>query len=120
MSCLHALVAIAAALNNADADGRILVDAHAQSIKFVLLNGAAHFVKVTSSLPRQAGDCATSCGPSLGLPSLVREHVLSLHTRRAAVLANGVNACSVSSSNRGASAGRVHIPHAPPSLARRA
>ena len=46
MSCLHALVAIAAALNNADADGRILVDAHAQSIRFVLLNGAAHFVKV--------------------------------------------------------------------------
>jgi hypothetical protein len=45
MSCLHALVALAAALNNADADGRIIVDASARTLRFVLLNAAAHFAK---------------------------------------------------------------------------
>lgn len=38
-----------AALNNADADGRILVDCQAGTLKFVLLNAAAHFAKVRSS-----------------------------------------------------------------------
>lgn len=34
------------ALNNTDADGRILVDTTAGTLKFVLLNAAAHFAKV--------------------------------------------------------------------------
>ena len=46
---LHALVGFMAALNNADADGRILVDCQAGTLKFVLLNAAAHFAKVRSS-----------------------------------------------------------------------
>lgn len=45
MSSLHALVSLAAALNNADADGRIVVDPAGQTLKFVLLKAAAHFVK---------------------------------------------------------------------------
>ena len=49
MSSLHALVGLASALNNADADGRIIVDAAAKTLKFVLLNAGAHFVKVDSS-----------------------------------------------------------------------
>lgn len=43
---LHALVGFMAALTNADADGRILLDYQAVSLKFVLLNAAAHFAKV--------------------------------------------------------------------------
>ena len=46
MSSLHALVGLAAALTNADTDGRVVVDAAAQTVKFVLLNAAAHFGKV--------------------------------------------------------------------------
>ena len=46
MSSLHALVGLAAALTNADADGRVVLDAAAQTVKFVLLNAAAHFGKV--------------------------------------------------------------------------
>ena len=37
---------MAAALNNADADGRIIVDPSGPSLKFILLNAAAHFAKV--------------------------------------------------------------------------
>ncbi len=50
MSSLHALVGLASALNNADADGRIIVDTAAKTLKFVLLNAGAHFVKVPSHL----------------------------------------------------------------------
>jgi hypothetical protein len=46
ISALHDLVALASALNNADADGRVVVDVPAGTIKFILLNAAAHFVKV--------------------------------------------------------------------------
>lgn len=49
MSALHDLVSLAAALNNADADGRMVVDKSEGSIKFVLLNAAAHFVKARPS-----------------------------------------------------------------------
>lgn len=49
MSCLHALVSMAAALNNADADGRVVVDPAGQTLKFVLLNAAAHFMKACTS-----------------------------------------------------------------------
>ncbi|KAK9843489.1 hypothetical protein WJX81_005623 [Elliptochloris bilobata] len=49
MSSLHALVGLAAALTNADADGRVLVNAAEQTIKFVLLNAAAHFGKVVAA-----------------------------------------------------------------------
>ena len=45
MSALHALVAFMAALNNADADGRIILDPAAGTLKFLLLNAAAHFSK---------------------------------------------------------------------------
>ena len=50
MSALHALVGLASALNNADADGRIIVDTAATTLKFVLLNAGAHFVKVPCRL----------------------------------------------------------------------
>ncbi len=46
ISSLHALIGLASALNNADADGRIIVDAAALTIKFILLNAGAHFAKV--------------------------------------------------------------------------
>lgn len=46
MSSLHALIGLASALNNADCDGRIIVDTAALTIKFILLNAAAHFAKV--------------------------------------------------------------------------
>lgn len=46
MSSLHALVGLAAALTHADADGRVVIDDAAQTVKFVLLNAAAHFGKV--------------------------------------------------------------------------
>lgn len=49
MSALHELVSLAAALNNADADGRIVVDHTEGTIKFILLNAAAHFVKASPS-----------------------------------------------------------------------
>ena len=35
-----------AGLNNADADGRVVLDSGARVLKFVLLNAAAHFSKV--------------------------------------------------------------------------
>jgi hypothetical protein len=43
---LQALMAFMTALNNADADGRIVADHAAGSLKFVLLNAATHFSKV--------------------------------------------------------------------------
>lgn len=46
MSALHALVGFLHVLTNADVDGRIIVDAASGSLKFVLLNAAAHFTKV--------------------------------------------------------------------------
>ena len=49
MSALHALVGFMAGLNNADADGRILLDPAASTLKFLLLNAAAHFSKVSFS-----------------------------------------------------------------------
>ncbi len=58
MSSLHALVGLASALNNADADGRMIVDATAKTLKFVLLNAGAHFVKVESSC------CEIFCVPN--------------------------------------------------------
>ena len=51
-SALHALVGFMTALNNTDADGRILVDAKGGHLKFVLLNAAAHFAKVGNSCLR--------------------------------------------------------------------
>ena len=59
MSSLHALVGLAAALTNADADGRVVVDAAAQTVKFVLLNAAAHFGKAGPHA--QAPKKHTSC-----------------------------------------------------------
>lgn len=49
MSALHALVGFMASLTNADADGRILLDPAAGTLKFLLLNAAAHFSKVSFS-----------------------------------------------------------------------
>ena len=46
MSALHALVGFMAGLNNADADGRIILDPAVGTLKFLLLNAAAHFSKV--------------------------------------------------------------------------
>ena len=46
MSALHSLVGFMNVLTNDDEDGRIIVDLAAGSLKFVLLNAAAHFSKV--------------------------------------------------------------------------
>jgi len=60
MSALHALVGLAAALTSADSDGRVVVDAAAHTVKFVLLNAAALFGKVRS--PAQTlGQMETKC-----------------------------------------------------------
>ncbi len=53
MSALHALVGLAAALTNADSDGRVVIDAAAHTAKFVLLNAAALFGKVHSPAQSQ-------------------------------------------------------------------
>jgi len=49
ISALHALVCFMSGLTNADADGRVILDTTACSLKFVLLNAAAHFSKVHTS-----------------------------------------------------------------------
>ena len=46
ISALHALVGFMAGLNNADADGRVILDSAAGTLKFLLLNAAAHFSEV--------------------------------------------------------------------------
>lgn len=46
MNALHSLVGFLHVLTNADEDGRIIVDSTSGSLKFVLLNAAAHFSKV--------------------------------------------------------------------------
>lgn len=54
ISALHALVGFMSGLTNADADGRIILDRATCSLKFVLLNAAAHFSKVQSFLTLHA------------------------------------------------------------------
>ena len=46
MASMHALVSLASALNNADADGRVVIDTAGETLKFLLLNAAGHFAKV--------------------------------------------------------------------------
>lgn len=46
IASMHALVSLASALNNADADGRVVIDVAGGTLKFLLLNAAAHFAKV--------------------------------------------------------------------------
>ena len=48
LASMHALVSLASALNNADADGRVVIDAAGGTLKFLLLNAAAQFTKVCS------------------------------------------------------------------------
>ena len=50
LASMHALVSLASALNNTDADGRVVIDAAGGTLKFLLLNAAAHFTKVRSHL----------------------------------------------------------------------
>ena len=52
---MHALVALASALNNTDADGRVVIDTVTGTLKFLLLNAAAHFTKVCSHLSLHLG-----------------------------------------------------------------
>ena len=47
MTALHAVAALLAALTNADADGRVIVDNAAGTLRFILLNAAAHFKKAS-------------------------------------------------------------------------
>lgn len=49
MASMHALVSLASALNNADADGRMIINVASGTLKFLLLNAAAHFAKVCRS-----------------------------------------------------------------------
>ncbi len=58
MASMHALVSLASALNNADADGRVVIDVAGGSLKFLLLNAAAHFAKVFHSLTKDDTPCA--------------------------------------------------------------
>lgn len=53
MGALHGLVGFLAALTNADADGRIILDPPAGAATFVLLSAAAHFCKVTLRNPEK-------------------------------------------------------------------
>jgi chromosome transmission fidelity protein 1 len=46
---LHALLSFLQALTNNDADGRVVSDPSSGTVKFVLLNAAAHFANVVSS-----------------------------------------------------------------------
>lgn len=46
---LHALLSFLQALTNEDTDGRVVCDPGSRTVKFVLLNAAAHFAKVVSS-----------------------------------------------------------------------
>lgn len=43
---LHSVISFIQALNNEDADGRVILDRSSRALKFVLLNAAAHFSKV--------------------------------------------------------------------------
>ena len=85
---MHALVSLASALNNADADGRIVIDAAGGSLKFLLLNAAAHFAKVIRSLTKDDTPCAVPSPGAMLVPSLLPclclhkslpNDVLSLH-----------------------------------------
>ena len=55
LASMHALVSLASALNNTDADGRVVVDAAGGTLKFLLLNAAAHFTKVCPHLSLYLG-----------------------------------------------------------------
>ncbi|GAB4815219.1 hypothetical protein N2152v2_002265 [Parachlorella kessleri] len=46
---LHAVVGFMQALTNVDSDGRVIVDRQAGTLRFVLLNAAAHFAKVAAT-----------------------------------------------------------------------
>ena len=60
MSALHAVAALLAALTTADADGRVIVDGAAGTLRFVLLNAAAHFAKASLKWPRTSDHPATA------------------------------------------------------------
>ena len=51
---LQALMAFLCGLNNRNSDGRIITDVAAGTLKFVLLNAAAHFSKVCSPTRSQS------------------------------------------------------------------
>ena len=51
IASMYALVSFASALNNADADGRVVIDVAGGTLKFLLLNAAAHFAKVRCTSP---------------------------------------------------------------------
>ena len=72
MSALHAMAAFLAALTNADADGRVIVDDAAGTLRFVLLNAAAHFSKVG------AQHSSTTHCPSAHLPFFLIWYMLIL------------------------------------------
>ncbi|DBA94863.1 TPA: hypothetical protein ACH3X1_002400 [Trebouxia sp. C0004] len=69
ISALHALVGFMSGLTNADADGRIILDTTACTLKFVLLNAAAHFSKVVD----QAHAVVLASGTLSPIASLTRQ-----------------------------------------------
>ncbi|DBA85066.1 TPA: hypothetical protein ACH3X2_005791 [Trebouxia sp. C0005] len=69
ISALHALVGFMSGLTNADGDGRIILDPTACSLKFVLLNAAAHFSKVVE----QAHAVVLASGTLSPIASLTRQ-----------------------------------------------
>ena len=60
-------------LTNADADGRIVVDLSAATLKFVSLNAAAHFAPVRPGL---LATCSLSQAARLGVLHLVSPGLL--------------------------------------------
>ena len=65
LASMHALVSLASALNNTDADGRVIIDAAGGTLKFLLLNAAAHFTKVTTHFWVQVCSASLSTHSSL-------------------------------------------------------
>jgi hypothetical protein len=66
MGALHALLGLLTALTNADVDGRVIVDRSTGSLRFVLLNAAAHFSKVRAGRSAGLGRCLRSVGQPVG------------------------------------------------------
>lgn len=68
LSALHAALAFIGALTDDAADGRVLIDPEQGTLKFLLLNPAAHFSQVAQTLLHAAeetlGDSSVSLQPS--------------------------------------------------------
>ena len=69
------MAALLAALTNADMDGRVIVDGAAGTLRFVLLNAAAHFTK--ASLDRSLSSDSSWRRHQNATPSVSDVHALN-------------------------------------------